>query len=143
MGNRGTTFMRFWLLRWASLRTRLEKRNLSTAKILLKVAGGVIRAVVAVGIPEDEARCHFEAMEPHIRNILVIAGDLIEQHPALAGILLPSVVGMVARGPWLLRPIFGLLGFEPSSTLKGKAAAWAQSRFFGAHIPTRGWFSKL
>ncbi|KZP16108.1 hypothetical protein FIBSPDRAFT_895304 [Athelia psychrophila] len=98
--------------------------------------------IEAVGIPEDEARCHFEAMEPHIRNILVIAGDLIEQHPALAGILLPSVVGMVARGPWLLRPIFGLLGFEPSSTLKGKAAAWAQSRFFGAHIPTREYNSE-
>ncbi|KZP05900.1 hypothetical protein FIBSPDRAFT_877026 [Athelia psychrophila] len=119
------------------------ERQLVMAKILTKVNDGVIRAVVAAGIPEDEAKVHFEAMEPHILNILVTTGDLLEQHPTLALALLFSVVDMVVPQSWILRPIFGLFGFGPAGTLKGSIAAWAQSRFFGAYIPAGSWFSKL
>jgi hypothetical protein len=119
------------------------ERQILMAKILLKVEGGVVRAAVAVGIPEHEARVHFEAMEPHIRSILVTAGDLIEQHPTIAEVLMFSIVGMVVPQSWFLRPIFGLFGFGPAGSVKGKTAAWAQSRFFGAYIPAGSWFSRL
>lgn len=53
------------------------ERQLLIAKALAKVEGGVIRALVAIGISEDEARLHFGTMKPHIRNILVTAGKKI------------------------------------------------------------------
>jgi len=119
------------------------ERNHTIATILARVESGVVHAAVEVGIPESEIRFHFEAMEPHIRDIIVIAGDLAEQHPTIAEVLLFSVAGLIIPEAWFLRPIFGLFGFGPAGTLKGSTAAWAQRRFFGGYIPAGSWFSRL
>lgn len=119
------------------------ERTQVISRILAKIEGGVVRAVAEVGISESEARVHFEAMEPHIRNVLVATGDLVELHPTIAEVLLFSVAAFAVPEAWLLRPIFGIFGFGPSGTLKGSTAAWAQRRFFGGYIPSGSWFSRL
>ncbi|KAF7981025.1 hypothetical protein HWV62_35460 [Athelia sp. TMB] len=111
------------------------QRTQVISRILAKIEGGVVRAVAEVGISEKEAKLHFEAIEPHIRDVLVvtgendisavlcililIAGDLVELHPTIAEVLLFSVAALVVPEAWFLRPIFGIFGFGPSGTLKG------------------------
>ncbi|KZP05903.1 hypothetical protein FIBSPDRAFT_765221, partial [Athelia psychrophila] len=118
------------------------ERQRLIAKTLRKAKGGFIRAFITAGIPKDEARSHWKAMESYIRYILVTAGDLIEQHPVIAGVLLATVAYLVPKSRFL-RPIFDLFGFGLSGPVKGSFAARAQSRFFGAYIPLGSWFSKL
>ncbi|KZP05891.1 hypothetical protein FIBSPDRAFT_681621, partial [Athelia psychrophila] len=85
--------------------------------------------------PPDRAENHAERQILMAKILLKVEGDLIEQHPAIAGALMFSVVGMVVPQYWILRPIFTLFGFGPAGPVKGKTAAWAQRRFFGATIP--------
>ncbi|KAF7977259.1 hypothetical protein HWV62_4385 [Athelia sp. TMB] len=95
------------------------QRTQVISRILAKIEGGVVRAVAEVGISEKEAKRHFEAIEPLIRDVLVVTGDLVELHPTIAEVLLFSVAAIAAPEAWLLRPIFGIFGFGPSGTLKG------------------------
>lgn len=98
------------------------------------------------GMSEDgveNLRGSFDRLKPHIQKLVVITGDLIEQHPIIFSTLVFAGVAMLIPESWFLRPLLRLVGFGPEGPIKGSLAAWAQRWFFGAQVPKAGWFAIL
>jgi len=120
-----------------------SERKLKTV-ILLKIEEKVAdifiqKAMLHGGLSEDGARSLFEVMRPHILNIIVPLGDLIEKHLVVTGVFV-AVVVVVYKLDFLIH-LFNVFEFGPSGTLKGSPAAWAQS--LGSIIPMGNCFARF
>lgn len=114
-----------------------EERVEIILMVLLKVEESLVRVAGQCGIEEAVTRAHFQNIKPLVQDVLVVAGDLREQHPILLETILVS--GMLPEA-WFLRPVLRIFGFGPPGLIK---AAWVQSRFWGARVAESSWFSHL
>jgi len=120
-----------------------EDRVKIISRALVKVEDAVVRVSKAVGVPEAKVRSCFGDIEIHLRDVLVVTGDLAEQHPIILETLAFSVAILVLPESALLKPIIRIFGIGPAGPIKGSPATWAQRRFFGGVIPKGSWFSRL
>ncbi|PCH36328.1 hypothetical protein WOLCODRAFT_157043 [Wolfiporia cocos MD-104 SS10] len=100
--------------------------------------GGVNHIVDAVDL-----KAHLDNIRPHIENLLVLIGDLNEQHPHIATALAAATITVVLWEVKLLRPVLDLAGFGQKGPVKGTLAAWTQRMVFGGAVPKGSWFSVL
>jgi len=122
--------------------THHKEREEMISRALSKVEDSLVR-VLSFGMSEADTRAHFRVIKRHAQVLLVLTGDLAEQHPILLETLLFSGAIMCLPEMWLLRPFLGLFGFGPYGPVKGSAAAWAQRRFWGAAVAKGSWFAHL
>ncbi|KAF7355688.1 hypothetical protein MSAN_01486600 [Mycena sanguinolenta] len=110
----------------------------------LEKIGVELKAVCAKhGMDEDFVAAHWETIQGAIEKLVVLLGDLVEQHPNLLSALLFTGAAMLIPEDWVLRPVLGLFGFGPTGPGKATAAAWAQRVFYGAAVPKGSWFAFL
>ncbi|KIM79129.1 hypothetical protein PILCRDRAFT_823708 [Piloderma croceum F 1598] len=83
------------------------------SRVLMKIERCVVRVSVQCGMSEADASAHFRNIEPHIKHVMVVTGDLTEQHPILLETLLFSGVIMFIPEVWALRPVLSIFGFGP------------------------------
>ncbi|KAF8200944.1 hypothetical protein BJ912DRAFT_921510 [Pholiota molesta] len=86
----------------------------------------LVEAYDILDMPEEEVREKFGHVKPHIRQAILVMGNLADNHPEIVDIIL-----------------FGaaiLFGISPIGPVKGSPAAWAQRYFFGGTIPAKSWF---
>ncbi|KAJ7797319.1 hypothetical protein B0H14DRAFT_3887158 [Mycena olivaceomarginata] len=108
----------------------------------LQKAGAELKAVCGKhGMDEENVAAHWETIQGAIENMVVLLGDLVEQHPDLLNILLFTGAVMLIPEYWVLRPVLGLFGFGPTGSGKGTVASWARRVFYGAAVPEGGWFA--
>ncbi|KAF8213962.1 hypothetical protein K438DRAFT_1956064 [Mycena galopus ATCC 62051] len=120
-----------------------EKRREMVAKALDK-AGAELKAVCAKhGMDEEVVAVHWETIRGAIEKLVVMLGDLVEQHPDLLSAVLFTGAVMLIPEYWVLRPVLSLFGFGPMGPGKGTAASWAQRVFYGAAVPKGSWFAFL
>lgn len=119
-----------------------DERVVIISRALAKTTDSLVH-VLSFAIPEADIKEHSEVIEQHVKALLVLAGDLIEQHPVLFKTLLFSGAILCIPEIWLLRPFLSLFGFGPSGPVKGSVAAWAQRRFWGATVAESSWFAYL
>lgn len=122
--------------------THHQEREVMIATALSKVEDSLVH-VLSFGVSEEDTRAHFRIIERHVKALLVLVGDLAEQHPLLLETLLISGAFMCMPEMWFLRPFLGIFGFGPYGPVKGSAAAWAQRRFWGVAIVKGSWFAHL
>jgi len=120
-----------------------EQRVEIVSRALEKVERSVVSVSVQSGVSEADARAHFKVIQPHVQHVLVITGDLAEQHPILLETILFSGAILLVPEIWFLRPILSIFGFGPYGPVKRSSAAWAQRRFWGAAVARRSWFARL
>ncbi|TFL00795.1 hypothetical protein BDV98DRAFT_568731 [Pterulicium gracile] len=120
-----------------------EERSGRVRAALSQAKESFVRLSVAHGIEEEKARESFGKIEPLVHDLVVLAGDLAEQHPKLLEAILIGGIMLIIPENLLLRPIFGLLGWGPYGPVKGSFAAWAQRFFFGAEVEEGSWFAAL
>ncbi|KAJ6475677.1 hypothetical protein DFH09DRAFT_1109190 [Mycena vulgaris] len=113
--------------------------------VALEKAGAALMGVcVKYGMDEERARQHWDgAMRPAVETIVVLLGDLVEQHPDLLEALLFTGAVVLIPDYWLLRPLLGLFGFGPTGPVKGTTASWAQRVFYGPAVSKKSWFALL
>ncbi|KAJ6515470.1 hypothetical protein C8R45DRAFT_854738 [Mycena sanguinolenta] len=112
--------------------------------IALEKAGAELKAVCAKhGMDEDFVASQWETIRGAIEKLVVLIGDLVEQHPNLLSALLFTVAVMLIPEYWVLRPVLGVFGFGPIGPGKATAASWAQRVFYGAAVPKGSWFAFL
>ncbi|KAF7355695.1 hypothetical protein MSAN_01487300 [Mycena sanguinolenta] len=89
-----------------------EQRQ-EVVSVVLDQAGAALKAVCAEhGIDEERVAGPWEAVRGAIGTLVVLLGDLAEQHPRLTGALLG--VGSLKLIPVFLRPLLQLFGFGPA-----------------------------
>ncbi|GLB37527.1 putative interferon-induced 6-16 family protein [Lyophyllum shimeji] len=104
----------------------------------------VEHALVSVlPIPEADTRRSFQEVRPHIKHVILITGQLVDNHPGMFEMILFSGAALLIPESWLLRPVLSLFGFGPYGPVKHSPAAWAQRRFFGGAVTKDSWFSML
>jgi hypothetical protein len=91
----------------------------------------------------ENLRSSFDQLKPRVEKLVVITGDLIEQHPVLFSTLVFSATAMLIPESWILRPLLSMIGYGPYGPIKGSPAAWAQRRFWGAAVSKGSWFAFL
>ncbi|KAI0070027.1 hypothetical protein K474DRAFT_1609441 [Panus rudis PR-1116 ss-1] len=122
-----------------------EERKRAVHHTLLSVEDTLVKIGVKYNVPENQIRPLIDEFVPRLEMLVVLIGDLSEQHPVLRDALIVSVVAILApeAATWILRPILRLFGFGPEGPVKGSFAAWVQRVFYGATVPKRSWFSLL
>ncbi|ETW76308.1 hypothetical protein HETIRDRAFT_174386 [Heterobasidion irregulare TC 32-1] len=121
-----------------------ERRVEMVDDVLQRVEEVLVHVAEAYGLPAERIREDLhDRILPHVKRLVVITGDLAEQHPVLLETLLFAAVGALIPESWFLRPLLNLFGFGPYGPVKGSAAAWAQRRFYGATVASRSWFAHL
>ncbi|KAH9946489.1 hypothetical protein B0H21DRAFT_743029 [Amylocystis lapponica] len=122
---------------------RHDERVAMMSDVMTRVRGTILRVGVEHGIAEERLARHLDIMCPKIVVLIVLAGDLAEQHPVLLeGLLLAGTVLIIPEGA-LLRPLLAVFGFGPLGPVKGSVAAWVQRTFYGAAVPKGSWFSQF
>ncbi|KAJ7853878.1 hypothetical protein B0H13DRAFT_2082005 [Mycena leptocephala] len=111
-----------------------EERQKVVMVALEKAGGALITVCVKHGM--DEKR-------PAIEKMVVLLGDLVEQHPLLLETILITFSVMLIPEYWVLRPLLSLFGFGPTGPVKGTIAPWAQRVFYGAAVSKGSWFAYL
>ncbi|KAJ7129314.1 hypothetical protein C8R44DRAFT_776488 [Mycena epipterygia] len=121
-----------------------EHRQEVVRVALEKAGAALVTVCVKYGMDEERVLVHWDkTVRPAIENMVVLLGDLAEQHPNLLEALLFSGAVMLIPNYWLLRPLLSLFGFGPIGPVKGTPAAWAQRVFFGAAVQKGNWFALL
>lgn len=131
-----------------------ENRTVMINTVLGRVEESFLQLAIKYGGDEEHLKSYCTALKSDVQYIVVIIGDLAEQHPDLANALLfaaitPLLPGIAAallpgiEGSWLLRQVLRIIGFGPLGPMKGRAAAWLQRWLFGPIIPKGSWFSAL
>ncbi|TFK44809.1 hypothetical protein BDQ12DRAFT_717958 [Crucibulum laeve] len=110
---------------------------------LLKVEDAFVKVVAICAISESDARSRFQELRPGVERVLLITGNLIDNHPQLVAFILLSGAALIIPEGWILRPLLRLFGFGPYGPVKGSAAAWAQRQFWGAAVKEGSWFAGL
>jgi len=114
--------------------------------VLDKAEQGLLDLARKHGMSEDgleRVRESFGLLKPRIEKLVVITGDLVEQHPVIFSALISSAVAMLIPESWILRPLLSVMGYGPYGPIKGSPAAWAQRRFWGATVKKGSWFAIL
>ncbi|KAF8517715.1 hypothetical protein BU17DRAFT_91581 [Hysterangium stoloniferum] len=122
---------------------RYKQRETMISSAMSKIENAFVNCAATWDMSEDNARVRFQTISPQVQKIVLVAGNIIDNHPELIEALLFAGAIFLIPEAWLLRPILGMLGFGPAGPIKGSAAAWAQSRFFGAVVEKGSWFSLL
>jgi len=92
-------------------------------------------------IPEDTVRADFDKVKPHLIHTLLIAANLVNNHPELVWLLSSSVIIAIIPEGFILRPILRLFGFSRRGPVKDSIAARAHSFFYGANVPKGSLFA--
>ncbi|KAK2463938.1 hypothetical protein APHAL10511_004046 [Amanita phalloides] len=123
-----------------------EERQEMVTRVLDGAEQGLPDFARKHGMSEDglkNLRGSFDQLKIHVRRLVVMAGDLIEQHPILVTTLVFTGVAMLIPESWILRPLLKMVGFGPDGPFKRSLAAWAQRWFFGAQVTKGSWFAIL
>ncbi|KAJ7167580.1 hypothetical protein C8R46DRAFT_1034249 [Mycena filopes] len=120
-----------------------EERQAVVAVALDKVGAALTDVAVKYGSDEERIRAHWGTVRPPIESMVVVLGDLAEQHPDLLDALLFTFAVMLIPDYWILRPLLGVFGFGPAGPIKGSTASWAQRVFYGAAVNKGSWFAYL
>ncbi|KAJ7230434.1 hypothetical protein GGX14DRAFT_583194 [Mycena pura] len=121
-----------------------EARREAVAVALEKAGAALVGVCVKHGMDEERARQHWDGtMRPAVETVVVLLGDLVEQHPDLLEALLFTGAVVLIPDYWLLRPLLGLFGFGPTGPVKGTTASWAQRVFYGPAVSKKSWFALL
>jgi hypothetical protein len=120
-----------------------EKRLALTRNIVAKVEEYLLGVCKKHDIPEDRIRPALDGISLAVEKVVVISGDLIEQHPDLAVAIVFFVAAEVLPVAYILRPLTNFLGFGPIGPVKGSIAAWAQRSFYGSRVTAGSLFSTL
>ncbi|KAF8128198.1 hypothetical protein EV363DRAFT_1341128 [Boletus edulis] len=112
-------------------------------KVLDNTTQGLVKLAVRYGIKEEVVTIYLDALKPQVQALIVVVGDINEQHPQLLPALAFSVAVMLIPESWILRPFLSVFGFGPAGPVKGSVAAWLQRRFWGAAVEAGSWFSWL
>jgi len=109
-----------------------EERVLMVSRALIAVEKKVVEVLSRHGVDKAHIRSLFDKLGPIIRDLVVIAGDIEEQHPVLLKMLL-SIPILVIPEAWPLHALLRLLGFGPYIPIQGSVIAW---RRFVARLGT-------
>ncbi|KAJ7126396.1 hypothetical protein C8R43DRAFT_1075153 [Mycena crocata] len=120
-----------------------EERQRMVAVALEKAGTAFMTVIGSYGMEKEHLQVHWDAMRPSIEAMVVLLGDLVEQHPYLFTALVVVVVVEIAPTNWILRPFLNLFGFGPIGPVKGTPASWAQRIFYGATVGKGSWFAFL
>ncbi|KAH7930323.1 hypothetical protein BV22DRAFT_1028549 [Leucogyrophana mollusca] len=104
-----------------------EQRSVMMHTTLRKAEDAVLRVGARYGIFEGDLQPHLDELIIHVEHLIVVTGDLIEQHPYIFGALIVSAITFIISEGGLLPPFLSLLGFGPYGPVAGSAAAWMQS----------------
>lgn len=124
---------------------RHERRKEHIIRILEKVEDQLVLVLGPyTSTPEEELRKLFATISALIVKILVTIGDIIEQYPMAAEMLLMGIsIMLLGSAPPFLQTLLSLFGFGPAGPIKGTAASWAQRYFWGAAVQQGSWFALL
>jgi len=120
-----------------------EERQKVVAVALEKAGAALVAVCVKHGMEEERVGEHWGTVRPAIESMVVLLGDVVEQHPDLLSALLFTFAMMLIPEYFVLRPILGVFGFGPAGPVKGSAASWAQRVFYGAAVNKGSWFAYL
>ncbi|KAH9951204.1 hypothetical protein B0H21DRAFT_357215 [Amylocystis lapponica] len=122
-----------------------DERVTMMSNVMTQARGTILHVGLEHGIAEESLTKYLDIMCPKMVGLVVLVGDLAEQHPVLLEVLLLELAGAVLIIPEgaLLRLFLGMFGFGSRGPVKGSVAAWAQRTFFDAAIPKESWFSQL
>nr|GAT52825.1 predicted protein [Mycena chlorophos] len=123
-----------------------EQRQAAVTEAMTRV-GKVLGSVLGeVGVEKEGAEKIWRtAIQPALTAVIVLIGDLVEQHP----ILFEAVLVMLLADPiaslsnQLLQAIIAVIGFGPLGPIKGTLAAWIQGAVFGPRVPKGSLFAEL
>ncbi|KAK7681777.1 hypothetical protein QCA50_015124 [Cerrena zonata] len=126
-----------------ALRLDHNERKRAVRELLKRIEEIIVIFGTKHGLDEAVLRKYLEPILALILKLVVLIGDLSEQHPILRNILIVTVIGMIIPESWVLRTILRIFGFGPGGPVKGSAAAWAQRYFYGASVKKGSWFAYL
>jgi len=120
-----------------------EERQKVVSVALEKAGAALISVCAEHQMDEERVRSLWQTIRAAIEKLVVLLGDLVEQHPDLLSALLFTFAVMLIPEYWVLRPLLRLFGFGPIGPVKGTAASWAQRVFYGAAVNKGSWFAYL
>ncbi|KAF7352439.1 hypothetical protein MVEN_01208500 [Mycena venus] len=120
-----------------------EERQKVVAVALEKAGAALTTVCTRHGMDEERVAAHWETIRAAIEKLVVLLGDLVEQHPLMFETLLITFTVMLIPEYWVLRPLLRIFGFGPIGPVKGTAASWAQRVFYGAAVSKGSWFAYL
>lgn len=114
-----------------------DERKKTARQMLIWIREATLELAVKYGANDEAVRSSFEHIMPALEGLIVITGkfftilitvnkaenslgDITEQHPDLASMLLPTVVAMAIPESLLLRPLLSFVGFGPEGPVKGE-----------------------
>jgi len=113
-----------------------EERVLMVSRVLMTLEKKTMEVLSRHGVGEAHIKLLFDALGPILQDLVVMAGDIAEQHPLLLEVLLSIPTSMIPEA-WPLRVLFSLLGFGSYAPIEGSVTAWVQRRFWARAINTR------
>lgn len=120
-----------------------EERLHMANTVIMHAIPAVKDVLVKFGVDEEQAQIALEHIGRLSVQMVVITGDVREQHPVLfATVITAAVIAAIPEG-WLLRWWLDLLGFGARGPVKNSAASWMQRNFYGAVVEENSWFSAL
>ncbi|KAF8213972.1 hypothetical protein K438DRAFT_1802660 [Mycena galopus ATCC 62051] len=119
------------------------ERQKVVAATLDKVGTALVTVCVKYKMDEERVRSLWEVIREAIEKLIVLLGDVAEQHPLLIEVLLFAFMLLVSDQIWFLRRLLRILGFGQAGPMKGTAASWAQRVFYGPAVSKGSWFSFL
>ncbi|KAG1740367.1 hypothetical protein EDB19DRAFT_783560 [Suillus lakei] len=120
-----------------------ENRTVIINTVLDRIEESFLQVIMKHGASEEHMKSHFSSLKSGVQRIVVIIGDLYEQHPELAWTLSCMAVGPFIAPGFLLTTALRIFGFGALGPIKGTAAAWLQAWLFGPVIPKGSWFAIL
>ncbi|KAL1718613.1 hypothetical protein EV715DRAFT_263833 [Schizophyllum commune] len=120
-----------------------ETRLRAVAAMVGNATDAVLGVLVDLGADEAQTKEVLGHIAGAILDIVVLVGDLQEQHPVLFETAVFIVVAAVIPEDWLLSRLLEIMGFGLLGPVKGSAAAWMQREFYGATIQEASWFARL
>ncbi|KAF8507295.1 hypothetical protein BU17DRAFT_16275, partial [Hysterangium stoloniferum] len=122
---------------------RYKQRERMVSITMIKVEDAFVICATTWDVSENDARAQFQSISLPVKQVVLGAGNVIDNHPELIEIILLTVAVLLLPESFLLRSILSLFGFGPYGPIKGSAAAWAQRIFFGGVVKSGSWFSFL
>ncbi|KDR75786.1 hypothetical protein GALMADRAFT_502065 [Galerina marginata CBS 339.88] len=122
---------------------RYQRREAAVIKALEKMEDALVKVYSFWSVPELEARLKFAHVKPQIKHVVLVTGNLCDNHPVLVDIVLFSAALMIIPESIFLRPLLRVFGFGSLGPVKGSPAAWAQRSFFNAAVKEGSWFARL
>ncbi|KAG6375254.1 hypothetical protein JVT61DRAFT_3470 [Boletus reticuloceps] len=121
---------------------RAERADM-VERVLDNTTEALVKLATCYGIEEEVVTTYLTALKPQVQALIVIIGDINEQHPKLFPALTFSVAVLLIPESWMLKPFLSVFGFGPAGPVEGSVAAWLQRRFWGAAVEAGSWFSWL